>query len=473
MEKPSQTETTADRVVRTGLAVACVAAVFWLNARYVLVHFTHGPALLDTGWFAWIMASGDPWLTNPHAVSDMSYFNYHLTPYLSAISVAIHALGIDRFLAFAVHQGIVFALLAASLCALVLMTWRGARSGVLLAAVMIGALLGDVALQIASFPHPEAAIVTFCLLGCVLWFNSQRGWAAAVFAATCLVREDGGLYAGAFLFALALFRPVDRRTPRSQEVVLGAALIVVSMLMFWIKTTFFPGFSAFAFNYSGNHWDHLTPENLQRRLLTFATNPQVLTTIVPALLLATLSWRYLLFPVLMAPLILAQLIAARIHLWEFHYYYAIPFLVIWAGTVVVAAYRSRQAAMRVVESVVLLISAALGSAPLLFAISPINSFAVLGVPFVWPVDDIPSLSREAAALTAGETNFCVSTSWAALAPDSYRPTQVLDPDFDLDRCGTVFVYYADPYYRNLSWWLRYWHKGPRIAGHFERYDRAG
>lgn len=467
----SDRSTRADRIVRTGVAAACVLALLCLHARFVLVHFTHGAELRDSGWFAWIMAAGDPWLTNPHAVDDMSYFNYHLTPYLSAITVLVHAIGADRFVAYAAHQGMVFALIGASLCGLVLTSWRGARSGVLLAAVIVSVLLGDTMLQIASFPHPEAAIVAFCLLGCLLWLNGRTGWALLPFAIACLVREDGGLYVAAFLFALALMRPLERRTLTSPEAVLGAATIVVSLVMFWIKARFFPGFSAFDFNYSGNHWDHLTADNLRQRLAEFVTNPHALTAIVPALLLAAVSWRYLIFPVLMAPIIVAQLSAARIHLWEFHFYYALPFLVIWAGLVLVATYRARQAAMRRIEPVVLLLSALLGSTPLLYAVSAPSALSVLAGPFVWPVEDSAAISREAETLTHDVPEVCVSTALAAVAPDDFTAEQVLDPDLDPSRCGTVFVYYFDPFYRALTWRLVYWSHGPRIDGHFERYDR--
>lgn len=460
-------------MVRAGIGVLCVATVFWLHARFVLVHFTQGALLFDTGWFAWIMASGDPWLTDPRAIDGLSYFNYHLTPYLSAISVVVHAIGADRFVAYAIHQGAAFALVAGSLCGLVLTTWRGCRSGLLLAAAVIEMTIGDVTLQVASLPHPEVAIVAFCLMGSALWLNRHRGWGTVAFAVACLVREDGGLYAAAFLVALALLQPLGRDTPRSREIALSVAAVVVSLLMFCVKSWFFPGFSAFAFNYSGNHWDHLTAENLGQRLREFATNPQVLTTIVPALLLAVVSWRYLLFPALMAPLIVAQLLAARAHLWEFHYYYALPFLVIWAGSVVVAADRSRRAVARGFEPAVLLVSAILGSAPLLFMLSGNNSLPVLGAALVQPVEDVSALSQEATRRAADVPDLCVSTSIAAIAPDSFGPEQILGPDLNVNRCKTVFLYDGDPYARTLSWKLIFWPSGAHLSGHVRRFDSPG
>ena len=463
--------TTADRAVRALAAAACVGAVFWLNTRYVLAHFTQGASLLDTGWFAWIMASGDPWLTNPHAVSDMSYFNVHLTPYLSAVSVAVHAIGTDRFTAFAVHQGLVFALVAASLCALVLTSWRGPRSGLLLAAVIVQVLLGDTTLQIASFPHPEIAIIAFSLMGSVLWLNQRRGWALVPLALACLVREDGGLYMAAFMFALGLLRPLGGRTWRSSEVAVGAAGVVIALMMFWIKAQFFPGFSAFAFNYSGHHWDHLSADAMRLRLLAFVANPQALTTIVPALLLAALSWRYLIFPALMTPIIVAQLLAARAYLWQFNYYYALPFLVIWIGLMIVATVRARQGAMRRIEAAVLLAAVLCGASPVLLAAGQINSMPVFTVPFVWPTENLEAISKDAVAMAADVPGACASAGVAAVAPQSFGPEQVLDPDVSVARCRTVFLYRSDAFYPILTWQVAAWPHGPRIDGHLQRFDR--
>jgi hypothetical protein len=474
MEQPMRrtTGTRADQTVRLAAAILVVGLMFCLHTRYVLVNFTRGAALADTGWFAWIMAAGDPWLTNPRAVSDLSYFNYHLTPYLSGITLIVHALGADRFVAYAVHQGTVFALLAAGLCALVLTTWRGWRSGILFLAAIFMILFGDATLQIAGFPHPEAAIVSFCTLAGVLWLNGHRRWAAVGWGLACLVREDGGLYSAAFLFALALLPPLDRRTFSSTEVKLGATTILVSLLMFWIKGQFFPGFSAFAFNYSGNHWDHLTPESLRQRFGEFVINPQALAAIIPALLLAVVSWRYLIFPVLMAPLILAQLLAARNHLWEFHYYYAMPFLVIWVGLMLVAADRSRKALMRSVEAVVLLLAAVCGSAPFLFTVDPdSSSLGVLVHTVRWPVENLVETSARIDAVTAAIPGVCVSSSVAAISPDSFSPERVLDPDIDINRCQTILLYTGGPLQPNLTWHLVYWVRGPLLEGHLQRYDK--
>src|SRR3954469_15905407 len=67
--------------LRTILSIGVVAAVFALHFRFVLVNFSLGATPFDTGWFAWLFAEGDPWLLNPRIISDISYYNTHITPY--------------------------------------------------------------------------------------------------------------------------------------------------------------------------------------------------------------------------------------------------------------------------------------------------------------------------------------------------------------------------------------------------------
>ena len=219
---------------RAVVAALLVGLVAYLNARFVLVHFSIGGDLLDSGWFAYIMAAGDPWLMSPKSVGDLGYFNYHLSPYLSALSVLFHALGADGFIALALHQGFAYGLLAAGLFAIVARGWSGWRSGVLLLTAMLLLLLGDVVLQIASFPHFEVATLAFCTLGAALWQRSHRGAAMLAFALACTVREDGGLYASAFLLVLAGFDD-ENAIWRRPGLYLGLLTAAVSAAMFYIK----------------------------------------------------------------------------------------------------------------------------------------------------------------------------------------------------------------------------------------------
>jgi hypothetical protein len=461
----------ADRIARLVVAALIVAASAYLNFRYVLVHFSNGGDLLDTGWFAWIMASGDPWLQSPRGVSDLGYFNYHLTPYLSALTLGFHALGLDGFMALALHQGAMFALLTGSLCAIVLDSWVGKRSALLLAAVALFMLIGDLVLQITSFPHFEIAIPALCCLGAVLWLHGNRWPAAIAFLLACLVREDGGLYAGAFLFGLAVIRPVGRKTLSSAEAILAAATIVISLAMFWIKSAYFPGYPTFSFNFSGHGWDHLTTDFVVGRLRALALNPHALTALLPALVLAIFSRRYLAFPLLMLPIIIAQLLAARDQLGHFTAYYATPFLIIWAGLVLVAGHRARAGKLRVIEPAILLVSAIAGSGLLLYIVQPPAWLPVATTALATEVVDLPQLARDAASAVAEVPDACVSNGVAALIPNAFDPAQVITPGSDLTACRTIFLFNHDLHYDLFKPLLAGYVAGPVVHSRIERYDQ--
>ena len=443
-----------------------IAAVFALHYRYVLVHFSIGGTPLDSGWFAWLLGRGDPALTNPRIIDDLSYYNYHLSPYLSALSMLFRFFGVDRFGAFAIHQGAVFALLAGSVLALVFPV----RSWLLFVAAALFVLIGDLVLQYATFPHPEIAILAFCLLGAALWVGRLPWPAIVAFAIACLVREDGGLFVAATLAAIALSSN-PAKALRSRKAILAAAALVVSAAMFAIKAKFFPGFPTFDFNYAGNHWDHVTPVFVLGRLADLAGNPQAVITLVTALALAVRSWRYLIFPVLMAPLIVVQLLAVRDLLGHFVFYYAMPFLVIAAGQYVVAAIRARQGTMRPTEPAVLLLAAILGSSPLLFAVSLPSSLPMLAATISQPVLDLPHVADEASAAVGAVPNACVSYGVAALIPDAVTHAQLVTPESDISSCPVAFLFRGDVHYDVLKPKVATWTAGPVIAGRIERYDQ--
>lgn len=458
-------------MARVMVAALLVGVILYINFRYVVVHFSNGGDLLDSGWFAWILASGDAWLTNPRSVSNLSYFNYHLSPYMAALSLIFHTLGIDGFTALALHQGAMFALLAGSLYGLVLTTWAGRHSAVLFAAAATLTLLGDVVLQIASYPHFEIAIAAFCALGTAFWQSGQRRLGGLAFALACLVREDGGLYAAAFLLGLAALPPWSRRTATSLEVRLAAGAVLVSAAMFAIKARFFPGFAAFSVNFSGHGWDHVTADFVGQRLANFAADPHALTTLLAALVLAVASLRYLVFPLLMSPLIALQLIALRDQLGHFTRYYALPFLVIWAGMLLVGADRARRGKLRPFEPVVLLGLAILGSGPVLLLVRPPGWLPVVTTALATPVTNLSQLAAEAKAAVAGLKDVCVSTGVASLIPGDLAPAQVITPTSDLSPCRTIFLFSGDLHYEALRPRVAGFTAGPVIEGRIERYDR--
>ncbi len=463
--------TTADRAARLVFAGLLLCAIYYINFRFVLVHFAVGSELLDSGWYAWIFSSGDPWLTAPRAVSNLSYFNYHLTPYLVPVTLLLHQLPVDRFVAFALHQGAIFTIFAAALYAIVLTSWMPKRSGLLLATVAVYTLLDDGLLQITGFPHPELAILGFSAVGIALWQNKRHVLGALAFGVACLVREDGGLYAAAFLFGLALMPPLSRRTPTSLPALLGAGAVVLSLVMFVIKAKFFAGFSAFAFNYSGDNWHHLTGPFVLDRFLAFVRNPHVLTSVVPALILGLIAWRYALFVLFMAPVIVAQMLAARNELGHFTAYYVIPFVAIWVGMVLVAADRSRNGTLTRKEPMIMLLFAMAGSAIFMFAANPPARLPILITAVVLQVPDLPKFAADTASVAANVPNSCVSIGVAALTPDSFEPSQVLGQASDITPCQTVFLFNNDWDYLVLRWRMSQFVEVPTGVRHIKRYDR--
>ena len=86
-------ETSRSRqLLRTLLCVGVVVAVFALHFRFVLVNFSVGATPLDTGWFAWLFAEGNPWLINP-----LSFF---------FVATIIIVWGAIPFVAFTVYAGL-------------------------------------------------------------------------------------------------------------------------------------------------------------------------------------------------------------------------------------------------------------------------------------------------------------------------------------------------------------------------------
>jgi hypothetical protein len=453
--------------LRTILSIGVVAAVFALHFRFVLVNFSLGATPLDTGWFAWLFAEGDPWLINPRIINGLSYYNTHVSPYLSAWSVVLHFFSVDRFTAFALHQGVAFAILAAAVMSLA----YPVRSWFVFAAAMVFVLIGDLVLQYATFPHFEIGILAFGLLGASLWVGGRRLLAGVAFLIACLVREDGGLFVAVLLIAVSAAQP-PARWLRSPEVILAAVAVVLSAAMLAVKSVYFPGFPTFAFNYSGHNWDHVTPAFVLQRLRDLLDNPQALIAIGTSLVLALFSRRYLVLPVLMLPLVGLQLLAVRDLLGHFVFYYAMPFLVITAGQLLVASVRARSVGLARSESSALLVAAILGASPVLYAIGLPSSLPMLAATLSQPARaDLLQVADQTAAVVTKAPSACVSFGVAALIPDTVDHSQLIAPDSDLAPCATIFLFRSDVHYDALKPAVSGWTLGSVIADRIEPYSR--
>jgi hypothetical protein len=223
------------RVIWT-ISLLAAALAFVIHYRFVLQHFSNGPYLFDSGWFAYLLDTGDPRLTDPRAIDSLTFLDYHLVPYFSALAMLSHWLGVDGFHALALHQGLIFALLTATLC---LVASNGPptkdRAIAVLAAAGFG-LTSELVLQAAGFPHLEIAMPALGLVISLLVWHGQYRAAFLPFLATCACREDGGFFAAYSVVAPIVLR--DGKTILANArlyiptVVYALSGIVIAVLMF-------------------------------------------------------------------------------------------------------------------------------------------------------------------------------------------------------------------------------------------------
>ena len=112
-----------------------------------------------------------------------------------------------------------------------------------------------------------------------------------------------------------------------------------------IKSQFFPGFDAFAFNFSGQSWSHVSGRFLADRAYAAVTNPNIVPVLLGCLVLTYWDVRYAAGFVLLSPLYLLHLLAVREEHGRFTLYFALPWLlpaVIW---LVLVSQRSRRKAV--------------------------------------------------------------------------------------------------------------------------------
>jgi hypothetical protein len=444
------------RRVRPGLlagAAAIVALSFAEHYRYILQHFSNGPYLMDTGWYAYLMASGDPLLRNPQAVDGLSFYDYHISPYLSALSVVFHALGVESPAAYAIHQGTMFALLSA--CLGFLAVRHGQRfAPMLLAASAVFMLLGEIVLGIASYPHFEIALPALGMLGAVLLVEGRARLALLPLAAACLVREDGGFYAAYFALAATV---VAEPLPQSVRAALArprfwlaGAAIAYASAMFALKQALFWRFPVFAADFSGGDWRHLTGAFLAGRLAGVLAQPAFLVTTAAASVLALWSWRYLAFALLALPLFAIQFVARRWELGLFAHYYAIPWLLVWLGIFLVAALRADRGVLKRQEPAIILLGAVLGSSTLLALAGQPSATYVAASAVAGDITDLARLRQAVVEAAAGHRDVCVSAGVAALAPDRFAPGQVLSDTPRLARCRLILNFRGDLFHDGIA-----------------------
>jgi len=444
-------------------------AVFITHARWILTHFSSGGNLFDSGWFAYLFESGDPLLRSPSAVDPdrHSFYTQHISPYIYLFGSPLRSLfrlsGIEIF---AYHQGLFFGLFFLSLY----LTTSGLRPGrrewvvLALSAIAIGAL-SNVLLQAAAYPHYEIALLALASLAVAAYATEHHIVFTVSLVSLPLVREDGGLYAAFACLACAAldYVPGGGRDPRLLKLGMLALLeITLSVVALWVKAMYFPSpWFNFAFQFSGNSWDHVSPTLIGERLQSLIRSPNTAPVIVGSLLLAAVDLRYASGFVLLCPLFALYLLSVREELGYFHLYYALPWLLPASVWMAVFARRSRAGATGLFESAVLLLSAVALSFPAHRALGMKREYSyVVKLAFVRPVIGTASTVRfvmkarrhhaDSALQHNSAQRQCASQGIAALVPNNVRADEVLYADSDLAKCHTVFLLRGSDEYGPLS-----------------------
>ena len=441
-------------------SVVVCGGVALVQFRWVLGHFSSDGYLLDSGWLAYLLESSDPWLRNPAGVNDLSFYAHHLSPHLFLFGAPIMRLfRLNGFEILALHAALFFGLFTAALLwtTCVDAGWR-VRMLLFLSAAGIGAV-SNILFQAAGYPHYEIAMLSVTTLALAAWARGWRRLFIACVAWLPLIREDGGFYAAFVgLASWAVTDPAWRRPAHRSTLLVvivgGLTATAASML---IMSQFFPGFDAFAFNFSGQSWSHVSGRFLADRAYSAVTNPNIVPVLLGCLVLTYWDVRYAAGFVLLSPLYLLHLLAVREEHGRFTLYFALPWLlpaVIW---LVLVSQRSRRKAVSLGEAIAIFLFTVAMAAPVQAAAGlPGNFWYVVPWSFERPILDLEELRRFArdahttfASNGRAAVSSCASIGVAALIPSDLRPEEVLDPAVGVSSCGTALLMVGDMHYGAL------------------------
>jgi hypothetical protein len=226
---------------------------------------------------------------------------------------------------------------------------------------------------------------------------------------------------------------------------------------FLLKAALFPGFDAFASNFSGHQWDHVSKALVLERLQAAIGSPNILPVLIGSTLLTIRSFKYGLGLGLLAPLFLLYLVAVRPEHGHFSLYFALPWLLPPLAWLAVFVTRLRSRLAGAPEAFVILATSLALAAPVHTAIGiKGNSWYVTRLALDRPVVDITSMkhfahsAHQAYATNEGGgtpvTNGCVSMGIAALIPNDLRPDEVADSRSDVGRCKFLLLLNRDMNY---------------------------
>jgi hypothetical protein len=433
------------------------AVIFVTHSRFIFTHFSSDAYLEDSGWMAYLFESADPLLRNPSGVNDLSFYAHHLSPHIflfgAPLAKMFRLTGVEIF---AYHQGFFFGLFFLAFVLLVARADMPRRDWILAAvsAIALGAVSNPV-LQAAAYPHTEIAMMAIATLGIAAWLGGLRLVFGLCLTWLPLIREDGGFYvAFVCLACIAVDFDNSRRVSRSARVLamLAVAGVAASGLSFLIKSWFFPGFTAFANNFSGEGWNHLSAAFVMERVRSMLANWNIVPVLLGCVVLSFFDIRYLTGLVLLSPVLLLHLLAVRPEHGYFTLYFALPWLLSCATWLAVFVRRSTMRRAAVAEGVIILVASLALAAPLQAAAGSKKEFwFVTGLAIQRPVADIRGMQQFARwARRSLGSNVCVSQGIAALIPNDIQPAEVLTWTSDLHPCRVLVLMRGDMYYGTLE-----------------------
>jgi hypothetical protein len=455
------------RVTVGALVLLVSALIFATHYRWILTHFSSDGYLEDSGWLAYLFGAADPLLRNPSGVNGLSFYAHHLSPHIWLFGAPLaKVFGLTGFEIFAWHQGAFFGLFFMSCCLIAARAGLSRRDQLIAAAsaALIGAL-SNALFQAAGYPHYEIAMIALTSLAIGAWLAGYGRLFVLCLIWLPLVREDGGFYVAVACLACVAVERDRQPHPHSHTrrlIVLALAGVGVSAASFLIKAWFFPGFDAFAHNFSGHRWNHVTVPFLVERAAAMLHNLNIVPVLVGCAVLSAFDVQYATGLLLLSPLYLLHVLAIRPEHGHFTLYFALPWLlppVIWLAVFMRRAGTS-QAAFP--EAAFLLAAALALSAPIHAAAGARgNSWYVATWAFARPVANIKDMQnylrwvrKEAPAIAEGlgadQRGQCMSQGIAALIPNEIRPGEVLTPDADLRACQIVLLLRGEMYYARFS-----------------------
>jgi hypothetical protein len=454
-------------VVRTRVLAGAAAGIFALHRRWIYTHFSSDGYLYDSGWLAYLFGAADPLLRNPSSINGLSFYAHHLSPHIFLFGAPLAlGLGWSGIEIFAYHQGLFYALFFVGACLLAAAAPVGypTRAVLLLSGAAIGGL-SNALLQSAGYPHFEIAMIAGTAIASAAGVHRRWSVFAACMAWLPCIREDGGFY-GAFVCAicLALEERADGEWPtRARRLATVMVLeILVGLCAVAVKATVFPGFDAFSVNFSGDGWSHVTRALLVERLQSVAANPTVIAVLVGSAFLATRDKRYGAGLVLLSPLYMLHLLSVRAEHGHFTLYYILPWLLPPLTWLAVASVRARAAHAIGPEAAVIAI-ASLGLAAPTHAALGLNGqfWYVARWSYSRPVANLRAMTSfvpwvlarypDSTATAGGPpSRACASMGIAALAPNRFKPQQIVDGSTDLTMCRALLLLRADMDYGVLA-----------------------